>query len=169
MYDSIILRTVARLLLPLLLLLSLFMLIRGHNLPGGGFIGGLIAACGIILQIVAYGPSYARRVLPYNYLLVAAFGVVFASLSGFPSLLIGAPYMQGLWLPDPIPGIGKVGTPTFFDIGVYIVVVGITTQIAFLLAEEPCFTRSMSASRALRTRLKARHRRREVPGDRGQM
>jgi multicomponent Na+:H+ antiporter subunit B len=137
MYDSIILRTVARLLLPLLLLLSVFMLIRGHNLPGGGFIGGLIAACGIILQMIAYGPSYARRVLPYNYLLVAAFGVVFACVSGFPGWLIGAPYMQGLWLPEAIPGIGKVGTPTFFDIGVYIVVVGITSQIAFLLAEEP--------------------------------
>jgi multicomponent Na+:H+ antiporter subunit B len=137
MYDSIILRTAARLLLPLLLLLSVFMLLRGHNLPGGGFIGGLIAACGIILQMIAYGPSYARRVLPYNYAQIAAFGVVFACLSGVPGLLVGAPYMQGLWLPEAIPGIGKIGTPTLFDVGVYIVVVGITSQIAFLLAEEP--------------------------------
>ncbi len=137
MYDSLILRTVSRIMLPVLLLLSLFMLIRGHNLPGGGFIGGLLASAAIILQIVAFGPSFARRVLPLNYLMVAAFGVLFAAIWGIPGLITGDPYMLAFWIPEEIPGIGKIGTPVLFDVGVYITVIGVTTQLALMLAEEP--------------------------------
>lgn len=137
MYDSVILRTVARLMLPLLLLLSAFMLLRGHNLPGGGFIGGLLASCGVILQMVAFGPTFARRVLPISYLVLAAVGVTFAAFWGLPALVLGQPFMAALWIEQPIPGIGKVGTPVLFDLGVYLTVVGVTTQIALLLAEEP--------------------------------
>lgn len=136
-YRSLILQTVSRYLLPLLFLLSIFMLLRGHNLPGGGFIGGLIAACALILQIVAFGPQVARRVLPLNYTLVAAFGVCFAALWGLPAMLGGDPFMTSRWLPEAIPGIGKIGTPVLFDVGVYLTVVGVTTQLALLLAEEP--------------------------------
>jgi multicomponent Na+:H+ antiporter subunit B len=137
MYDSIILRTVARITLPLLLLLSVFMLLRGHNLPGGGFIGGLIAACAVILQMVAFGPTYAQRVMPVNYLLAAGFGVAFAAFWGLPALFFGQPYMAAYWIDEPIPGIGKIGTPVLFDLGVYFTVIGVTTQLALLLAEEP--------------------------------
>jgi multicomponent Na+:H+ antiporter subunit B len=137
MYDSIILRTVARLTLPLLLLLSVFLLLRGHNLPGGGFSGGLVASCAVILQMVAFGPTYARLVMPINYLLAAAFGVAFAAFWGLPALLEGKPYMAAYWIEEPIPGIGKIGTPVLFDLGVYFTVVGVTTQLALLLAEEP--------------------------------
>lgn len=137
MYDSIILRSTARLMLPLLLMLSVFMLLRGHNLPGGGFIGGLVASSALILQMVAFGPAFIRRVLSANYLLLAAFGVLFACLWGLPALLGGQPFMTALWLPSPIPGVGKIGTPVLFDLGVYMAVIGVTTQIALLLAEEP--------------------------------
>ena len=137
MYDSIILRTIARLLLPLLLMLALFMLIRGHNLPGGGFIGGLLASCAIIIQIVAFGPTYARHAMPINYLMCAAFGVCFAAVWGLPGLFLGGPYMEALWIPEPIPGIGKIGTPVLFDVGVFTTVIGVTTQLALMLAEEP--------------------------------
>ncbi len=139
MYDSIVLRTVARFMLPLLFLLSVFMLIRGHNLPGGGFVGGLLAASAIILQIIAFGPDYARQAIPVSHLQVAATGVVFTALWGLPGLLTGQPYMTAFWLPEPIPGIGKIGTPVLFDIGVYLTVIGVTTQLAFILAEEPLF------------------------------
>ncbi|GAB4433736.1 MAG: Na+/H+ antiporter subunit B [Chloroflexi bacterium OHK40] len=137
MYDSVILRTVARLMLPILLLLSVFMLLRGHNLPGGGFIGGLVASCGVILQMVAFGPSFARRVMPVNYLALAAFGVCFAAFWGLPALFSGLPYMTAFWIEPSIPGVGKIGTPVLFDVGVYFTVVGVTTQLALLLAEEP--------------------------------
>jgi multicomponent Na+:H+ antiporter subunit B len=137
MYDSIILRTVARLMLPLLLVLAVFMLIRGHNLPGGGFIGGLVAACAIILQLIAFGPTFAQRVLRVSYIGLAAFGVAVGAAAGLPALLMGDPFLSALWLPEPVPGIGKVGTVLLFDIGVFLTVIGVTTQIALLLAEEP--------------------------------
>jgi multicomponent Na+:H+ antiporter subunit B len=137
MYDSIILRTIARVMLPVLLLLSLFMVLRGHNLPGGGFIGGLLASSAIILQVVAFGPDRARELIPVNYLKLAAFGVAFAASWGLLGLLIDRPYMTALWIADPIPGVGKIGTPVLFDVGVYLTVVGVTTQLALILAEEP--------------------------------
>ncbi|MBX0327471.1 Na+/H+ antiporter subunit B [Oscillochloris sp. ZM17-4] len=137
MYDSVILRSVSRLMLPILLLLSVFMLLRGHNLPGGGFIGGLVASCAVILQMVAFGPTFARRVLPANYLAMAAVGVIFAASWGLPALLGGQPFLTALWLPEPIPGVGKIGTPVLFDVGVFLTVIGVTTQIALLLSEEP--------------------------------
>ena len=137
MYDTIILRTIARLLLPILIMLSLFMLIRGHNLPGGGFIGGLLASCGIIIQIIAFGFTYAKRVVMINYLYCAGIGILIATVSGLFGIISGGIFLQGLWLAQEIPGIGKVGTPLLFDIGIYLTVIGVTTQLALMLAEEP--------------------------------
>jgi multicomponent Na+:H+ antiporter subunit B len=137
MYESMILRTIARVMLPLLLLLSLFMVVRGHHLPGGGFVGGLLASAAIILQIVAFGPDYAREIVPVNYLRVAAIGVGSAACWGLLALIQGEPFMAARWLDTPIPGIGKLDTPVMFDIGVYLTVIGVTTQLALVLAEEP--------------------------------
>jgi multicomponent Na+:H+ antiporter subunit B len=137
MYDSLMLRTVAKVMLPALLLVSLFLLVRGHNLPGGGFIGGLLGAAGIILQIVAFGPERARAMIPVDYLRLAAFGVVFAALWGLPGLVVGQPFMQAFWIEQPVPGIGKLGTPVLFDVGVYLAVIGVTAQLGLVLAEEP--------------------------------
>lgn len=123
--------------LPILLLLSLFMLVRGHNLPGGGFIGGLLAASAFILQIIAYGPVHVRKIIPVNFLSLAAVGVIFAAVWGLIGLVTGQAYMLAFWLKEPIPGIGKLGTPVLFDIGVYLTVIGVTTQLALVLAEEP--------------------------------
>lgn len=136
-YDSIVLRNIARLMLPMLLLLALFMVFRGHNLPGGGFIGGLVASCALILQMVAFGPAFARSIIRVNYLLLAAFGVFFGAIWGLPALMVGQPFMTAFWLPEPIPGLGKIGTPVLFDMGVFLTVVGVTTKIALLLSEEP--------------------------------
>lgn len=136
-YDSIVLRTVSRLMLPVLLLLSVFMLLRGHNMPGGGFIGGLVASSAIILQMIAFGPTYARNVVRVNYLTLAGVGIVFATAFGLPALVTGQPFMTAFWIPDPIPGIGKIGTPVMFDVGVFLTVIAVTTKIALLLAEEP--------------------------------
>ncbi|WP_129674713.1 Na+/H+ antiporter subunit B [Candidatus Chloroploca sp. Khr17] len=137
MYESVILRTVARVMMPLLLLLSVFMLLRGHNLPGGGFIGGLLASAAIIMQIIAFGPTFARKVIRVGYLNMAAFGVFFGAIWGLPALFFNLPYMDAFWINDPIPGIGKIGTPVLFDLGVFFTVVGVTTRVALLLAEEP--------------------------------
>jgi multicomponent Na+:H+ antiporter subunit B len=134
--DSPILRSGARFLVPLMLLFSVFVLVRGHNEPGGGFVGGLVAATAIALVLLSEGLGDARRLLRVDPLALVAAGLLVALASGVPPLLRGWPYMTGLWLKVPLPVVGKVGSPVIFDVGVYLVVLGIVLAILFALAEE---------------------------------
>lgn len=134
--TSLILSTATRYLLPLLLLFSIFLLLRGHNEPGGGFAGGLVAAAAFALYAIAHGVAGARRVLYVTPRTLIAGGLLVAVGSGQLSLLAGQSFMTGLWDKRPIPVIGKLGTPLLFDLGVYFVVIGITLLIIFSLAEE---------------------------------
>jgi multicomponent Na+:H+ antiporter subunit B len=134
--PSIILSTATRYLLPLLMLFSVFILFRGHNDPGGGFIGGLVAAAAYSLYAVAYGVERARKLLIIAPRSLMGFGLLTALCSGLVALLVGKPFMTGLWASWELPLIGKPGTPLFFDIGVYLVVIGVTLTIVFTLREE---------------------------------
>ncbi|MCU0588155.1 MAG: Na+/H+ antiporter subunit B [Syntrophobacteraceae bacterium] len=133
--TSLILRTATRYLLPLLLLLSIYLLLRGHNEPGGGFVGGLVAASAYALHMIAYTVESARRILRVEPRTLIAAGLLTALGSGAASWAIGAPFMTGLWLEQPIPVAGKVGTPFIFDVGVYFVVIGVSLMILFTVAE----------------------------------
>ena len=134
--DSPILRSATRFLLPLMLLFSLFLLVRGHNEPGGGFVGGLVAATAFALVLLSEGLATARRLLRTDPLGFVAAGLLVALLSGVPPLLRGWPAMTGSWLKVPLPVVGKIGSPVVFDVGVYLVVLGIVLSILFALAEE---------------------------------
>jgi multicomponent Na+:H+ antiporter subunit B len=134
--DSPILRSGARFLVPLMLLFSVFLLVRGHNEPGGGFVGGLVAATAFALVLLSEGLAEARRLLRLDPLALVAAGLLVALASGVPPLLHGSPFMTGLWLGVPLPVVGKVGSPVIFDVGVYLVVLGIVLAILFALAEE---------------------------------
>jgi multicomponent Na+:H+ antiporter subunit B len=134
--TSLILSTATRYLLPLLLLFSIFLLLRGHSEPGGGFAGGLVAAAAFALYAIAHNVADARRVLRIDPRTLIAVGLLVAVGSGLPGLLAGYPFMSGLWSSGSWPVLGKVGTPLLFDIGVYMVVVGITLLIIFSLVEE---------------------------------
>lgn len=133
---SLILASAARVLLPLLWLFSIFILLRGHNEPGGGFIGGLVAATGVSLYALAFGPAAARRVLPSDPRTLIGFGLVVALGSALVSMFSGGVFMTGLWGSVVLPVVGKIGTPFIFDIGVYLVVVGITVTLVLTVAEE---------------------------------
>ncbi|MDP3232351.1 MAG: proton-conducting transporter membrane subunit [Myxococcales bacterium] len=116
----------ARLLGWLLLTLSLPVLYRGHDAPGGGFIAGLVAGMGVILLGIVIQPtSDASGDSRYRRLAVwlLASGVVLASAATLPSLIVGRPLATNLWLELPFPP-GKVGTPLLFDAGVYLAVIG---------------------------------------------
>ena len=128
--------TSAWLMFPVLLLFSIFLLLRGHNEPGGGFVGGLVAASAILLQMIAFGPAEVRRLIPFDILVLLPAGLLVAALSGLPALLLGQPFLSGLWVTLPVLGGLKLGTPVIFDIGVYLVVLGITVQIILSMAEE---------------------------------
>ncbi len=132
---SLILATATRLLIPLMLIFSIFLLIRGHNEPGGGFVGGLVAGAAFTLYAAVYGVSQAQNALRFDPKRIVAVGLLVALVSGLLAFFQGLPLMTGLWRPEPIPVIGKVGTPLLFDTGVYLVVIGITTTIMFTLFE----------------------------------
>jgi multicomponent Na+:H+ antiporter subunit B len=134
--PSLILRSSARFLFPLMLVFSVFLLVRGHNEPGGGFVGGLVAATAFALVLLAEGLDAARRLLRRAPLSFVAAGLLVALLSGLAPLLAGRPFLTGLWLETPLPVVGKVGSPVVFDVGVYLVVLGIVLTILFALAEE---------------------------------
>lgn len=134
--GSIILYLAARYLMPLLMVFSVFLLIRGHNEIGGGFVGGLVAAAAFILYAIANNVQEGRRILRVQPRVLIAAGLLMSLSSGLAGWLSGKPFMTGLWLKDPLPVIGKIGTPLMFDVGVYLVVIGITLLIIFTLAEE---------------------------------
>lgn len=135
--TSLILRTATRLVFALMLLLSVFLLLRGHNEPGGGFIGGLVAAIGFILYAIAYDTDSARHILHMPPRMVMAVGLLVAGLAGILGLVAGDPILTSHWadFEAPIFGHTSLGTPLIFDIGVYMVVVGVVLTIVLSIME----------------------------------
>ena len=137
MMDSLILRTATRLLLSLMLLFSFFILLRGHNETGGGFIGGLIAASAFALHSIAYGPAALRQVLGFDPKTIAGVGMLFAIVAGLLSAFPGDAFLTGQWLHwGEGDAAFHVGTPLVFDVGVFLVVIGAVLTIVLSLEEE---------------------------------
>jgi multicomponent Na+:H+ antiporter subunit B len=117
----------------LLLLFSLFLLLRGHHEPGGGFVGGLVASAAFSLHAIAHRPAETRRLLRVEPETLLALGLAVAVCSGLPGVVAGRPFLTGLWL----EAWGHAaGTPLVFDVGVYLVVCGVCLSIILSLAEE---------------------------------
>ncbi len=134
--NTLILRTVAPPITALMLVFSVFVLLRGHNEPGGGFIGGLIGVSALAIYGIAYGVSAVRRAIRFHPMAIAGFGLLIATLSGFLSLFAGAPFMTGLWIYPSFFGVEvPLATVVSFDIGVYFVVLGAISSIALALEE----------------------------------
>ena len=137
--NTLILIETARLLFALILLFSLFALLRGHNQVGGGFVGGLIASIACSLYIFVADATDVRRLLRADPLRIAAAGLSLAIISGLVGMLAGgSSFLTSVWI--EVFGV-KVGTPLLFDCGVYLVVVG--AVLTFVLeAKEPVVARS---------------------------
>jgi multicomponent Na+:H+ antiporter subunit B len=136
--TSLILSTATRFLLPLLLLFSVFLLAVGHNEPGGGFVGGLVAAGAFALYAVAYGVPAERNLLRIDPRALIPGGLLLILFSGVLPLFRGRPLLAAVWVDLPWFGSGTValGTPLLFDAGVYLIVVGSVLTIILTLAEE---------------------------------
>lgn len=133
---TVIFRTTAPYLAALMVIFSIFILLRGHNEPGGGFIGGLIAASAFAVYGIACGVPPVRRALYFHPMAIAGFGLFLAALSGIASIFFAVPFLTGLWPPASMPGADLgISSVLFFDIGVYLVVVGSITSIALALEE----------------------------------
>jgi multisubunit Na+/H+ antiporter MnhB subunit len=112
-----------------MLAVAVVILLRGHNEPGGGFIGGLVAVAASALLAIVLGPAQARRRQPLAPLRLAMAGVGMALLSGIPALFAGLPYLTHLWA-------GGLSTVLLFDLGVFCVVWGSLTGYLYPLLEE---------------------------------
>jgi len=110
---------------------SVFILLRGHNLPGGGFIAGLVTAVALIMQYLANGVVWTSARLPGNTAPIIGVGLLIASLTGLASLALGYPFLTSAhghvhW---PLVGDLELASAMAFDLGVYLVVVGATLLI----------------------------------------
>lgn len=133
--NSIILRTATKFLMVLILGFSLFILWRGHNEPGGGFSGGLIAASGFSLYLIAYGPSATRRLIRIDLRYIITSGIICVLGSGLISIILQDPFLSGEWFHMPWIDT-SIGTPVIFDIGVYLVVLGAILMVILALEEK---------------------------------
>jgi len=133
--KTIIFKTASSYLLPLLLLFAVFILLRGHYLPGGGFVGGLIAAIAFVLHSFANGIERTRGIIKFHPGFLMPIGLSIALISGIAPMLAGNAFMTGLWFDNPVPVIGMVGSALFFDVGVFLVVVGVVLTIIFTISE----------------------------------
>jgi multicomponent Na+:H+ antiporter subunit B len=124
--NSIILTVTARVLGPVLLLFSLFVLFRGHQEPGGGFAGGLLAASAFSIRAIRKDVELSLPVEPHALI---GTGLLLAVSSGLASVVLGRPFMTAIWFP-------YVSTVLLFDIGVYLTVMGVVLMTVYALAEE---------------------------------
>ena len=137
--NTLILKKTALWCFPAFVVLSLVVLYRGHNLPGGGFIGGLLFSSAFILIAMACGTDTALKKLRFEPVIFIAAGLLLAVISGFIAVFMNQPFMTAIWLPGvSLPLLGKVhlGTPILFDIGVFLAVSGFTLKVFFNLSME---------------------------------
>jgi multicomponent K+:H+ antiporter subunit A len=129
--HPLIMGTFVRLLLPLALLVSIFILLRGHNLPGGGFIAGLVTAIALVMQYLANGVAWTHARLPAQTHPLIASGLIIALLTGLASWFFGRPFLTSAFGHFDLPLIGEfeLASAMAFDLGVYLVVVGATLLI----------------------------------------
>ncbi|WP_372425976.1 MnhB domain-containing protein [Salinarimonas chemoclinalis] len=131
--PSLILTAVVRIFFVIMLLGSLWVLLRGHNEPGGGFIGGLVGAAGFSVLALALGVEAARRALVLHPVVLMGAGLGIAFLSGVPGIVTDASFLTHQW--GELAGL-KLGTTIAFDVGVYMVVVGGVLSFMFRLYAE---------------------------------
>jgi multisubunit Na+/H+ antiporter MnhB subunit len=134
--PSLILKTATRLLVGLILTFAVYLLLRGHNAPGGGFAAALVAGTGFALFAIAEGPAAVRQALRMAPQKIAMGGLGLALGSGFAASLMGRPFLTGIWW---IWKNGQtqelaIGTPLLFDVGVFLAVLG--TILTLILALE---------------------------------
>jgi multicomponent Na+:H+ antiporter subunit B len=120
-----------------MLVFSVYLLVRGHDAPGGGFLGAMIASVAFVLYTLADGPAAVRQTLRMAPRRIAVGGLGLALVSGLAAALTDQAVFTGLWASVGAPGEGELslGTPLLFDVGVYVAVVGAVLTIILALEE----------------------------------
>lgn len=136
--SSVFFVTAARLLEPVILFFSFYVLVRGHDEPGGGFAGGLAAASAFVLHGFAHGLASARVALRVDERTLVASGLTLAAATAIAPLFAGRPLLDAAWVTVPLGPLGEVelGSPLLFDAGVYVLVLGSAVALVTRLAEK---------------------------------
>ena len=146
--HPVVMASFSRLLLPLALLVAIFVLLRGHNLPGGGFIAGLITAIALITQYLANGIAWTGSRMSARLNPMIGIGLLIATATGLASWVFGYPFLTSTftYLHWPLVGKFEVASAMLFDLGVYLVVVGVTLVILLQLGHLHDVNRPHSAA-----------------------
>ncbi|HEY7772833.1 MAG TPA: Na+/H+ antiporter subunit B [Marinagarivorans sp.] len=134
--DSLILRTATLIVLPVQLVFSLFLLLRGHDQPGGGFIGGLVASGAFALYLYAYGVYALKQLLRVSPKDLLAIGLLLGLVATIPSVLVDQAFFTAQWWEISLgDNLIKLSTVLVFDIGVYLTVIGTLVTMFTAVAE----------------------------------
>jgi multisubunit Na+/H+ antiporter MnhB subunit len=132
---SLVLDEADRWLFTVVLLVSVYLLFRGHNAPGGGFIGGLVASAAFVLRYLAQRHSVDRIYDIFRPNVILGLGLLIATVTALVPILVGGALLEShIWKADiPVVGDIKIVSSTFFDIGVYLLVIGVVLSILVAL------------------------------------
>lgn len=131
--HSVILKTATRLMVGLILVFAVYLLLRGHHEPGGGFSAALVAGTGFALFVIAEGPAQVRAAIRLRSTTISLLGLGLAVAAGLPALFTGQPFLTGFWWgPADAPWLG---TPLLFDAGVFFAVLGAILAVLLALEE----------------------------------
>lgn len=139
MMTTVILRTAARLLVPLSLVFALFVYFKGHQTPGGGFVGGLVAGLAILIMRMSQGPGAMEKLMPVDPRYIIATGLLLALGTGMGSMVFGLPFFTSNHGYLPLPGSNgsfEWASVMVFDLGVMLTVAGVVVGIIHALSEE---------------------------------
>lgn len=136
--NNLILKSTSSLIVFILLGFAIYLLLAGHNSPGGGFIGGLTTTAAFLLMFMAFGEKTVREALPINYIVFIPIGLLLAILTGLGALLFKSPFLTHTFASFMLPLFGEVelSTAMLFDLGVYFTVFGSTMTIILTINED---------------------------------
>lgn len=136
---SVILDEADRWLVPVILMVSMYVTFRGHNAPGGGFAGGLIAGAAFVLRFLAGGALCIGRSPVRRPTAIIGAGLVLSLVTAIAPLLVGDALLEStIWKIDvPLVGTVKLVSSAFFDLGVYVLVIGVVLTVLIALGDEP--------------------------------
>lgn len=129
--NNVILETTIKVILFIIVLFSVYIFFAGHYYPGGGFIGGLMTSGAIVLLLIAYDIDTVAKILPFNYRIMTGIGLLFAIGTSAGALFFNVPFLTHVFTYVDVPILGELSlhTATLFDLGVYLVVIGVTMTI----------------------------------------
>jgi multicomponent Na+:H+ antiporter subunit B len=136
--NDVLLHSVTRVVTFIILAFSVYLFFAGHNNPGGGFIGGLMTASALLLMYLGFDMKSIKKAIPFDFTKMIAFGLLLAIFTGFGGFLVGDPFLTQYFEYYQIPILGETELTTAlpFDLGIYLVVVGIALTIILTIAED---------------------------------